>query len=207
MAGRFWASALGLDFHLRTNGDVRLDGPTAAHTVWVNQVPEPRVVKSRVHLDVHGRGVDELVDLGASVADAVSFRWIVMTDPEGAEFCLFERDEPPDYRLFEVNIDCADHDAQSTWWARALGGVVGSDADEGFSWVSDIPNLPFDGLVFAPVAEPKIVKNRVHLDVVAHDVERLLDVGATVLRAPDEDITWHVLADPEGNEFCVFDHH
>ena len=48
------------------------------------------------------------------------------------------------------------------------------------------------------------MKNRIHWDVTAESVRPLLDAGATVLRAPDDEITWHVLADPEGNEFCCF---
>ena len=57
--------------------------------------------------------------------------------------------------------------------------------------------------MFAPVPEPKTVKNRIHWDVETTDVQALLDRGATVLRGPDDDIDWHVLADPEGNEFCA----
>ena len=52
--------------------------------------------------------------------------------------------------------------------------------------------------------EPKTVKNRIHWDVSAAAVQPLLDAGATLLRARDDEISWHVLADPEGNEFCVF---
>ena len=59
-------------------------------------------------------------------------------------------------------------------------------------------------LVFGDVPEPKTVKNRIHWDVETDDVQRLLDRGATLLRGPDDDIGWHVLADPEGNEFCAF---
>jgi hypothetical protein len=54
------------------------------------------------------------------------------------------------------------------------------------------------------VPEPKAVKNRVHWDLVCDDVDALVAKGATLLRGPDDDIDWHVLADPEGNEFCVF---
>ena len=53
------------------------------------------------------------------------------------------------------------------------------------------------------VPEPKSGKNRVHPDL-RHEVERLLAFGATVLREPADEISWHVLADPTGNEFCVF---
>ena len=55
-----------------------------------------------------------------------------------------------------------------------------------------------------PVPEPKTVKNRIHWDVDADDVQRLVDPGATVLREPDDAVSLDVLADPEGNEFCAF---
>ena len=51
--------------------------------------------------------------------------------------------------------------------------------------------------------EPKTVKNRIHWDVTG-DAEALIAAGASVLRRPDDEIAWTVLADPEGNEFCVF---
>jgi hypothetical protein len=57
---------------------------------------------------------------------------------------------------------------------------------------------------FAHVPEPKTAKNRVHWDVTVADLAPLVDAGATVLREPDDDIDWHMLADPEGNEFCAF---
>jgi hypothetical protein len=67
-----------------------------------------------------------------------------------------------------------------------------------------LPGAPFDYFVFNPVPEPKTVKNRWHCDVVSDDLDGLLDRGATLLRAPDNDVDWHVLADPEGDELCVF---
>ena len=54
-----------------------------------------------------------------------------------------------------------------------------------------------------PVPEDKTGKNRMHLDVWG-DPARLVALGATVIRKRDDEIDWHILADPEGNEFCVF---
>jgi hypothetical protein len=64
--------------------------------------------------------------------------------------------------------------------------------------------MPFEALVFSTVPEPKTVKNRIHWDVHGQ-VEDLLGKGATLLRLRDDEISWDVMADPEGNEFCVFD--
>jgi hypothetical protein len=54
-----------------------------------------------------------------------------------------------------------------------------------------------------PVPEPKTVKNRMHMDIYG-DTPRILAAGGRLLRARGGDIEWDVLADPEGNEFCVF---
>jgi hypothetical protein len=69
-----------------------------------------------------------------------------------------------------------------------------------WSWLTGVPGMPFESWVFQPVPEPKTVKNRIHWDVYG-DVEDLLARGATRLW---EMPRWTVLADPEGNEFCVF---
>ena len=76
--------------------------------------------------------------------------------------------------------------------------------DEGFSTVTDVDNLPGMTIDFGLVPERKTQPNRMHWDVSARSVEPLLDAGATVVRQQGGDIAWHVLADPEGNEFCVF---
>jgi hypothetical protein len=54
------------------------------------------------------------------------------------------------------------------------------------------------------VPEPRTVKNRIHWDVTVSGVAPLVEAGATVLREPGGDISWYVLADPDGNEFCAF---
>ena len=203
--GSFWATAIGLEFHRQETGDAFLTGRTKAHTIWINQVPEPKRYKHRIHLDIHGSSSAQLVDLGASVVDADSFPLDVMADPEGGEFCLFLRERPPVYRLYEMVVDSADHEAISRWWASVLGGEQSSDA-RGFSYIERIPNVPFDNMSFGPVEEAKQTKNRIHLDIVAHDIDELIATGATLLRPMDDEINWNVLADPEGNEFCVFVH-
>src|SRR3954454_24186573 len=83
LLGEFWARALGLELHLQESGDAYLTGPTPAHTVWVNKVPEPKTVKHRVHLDINAGSVEEVASWGATVLDADSFRWTQMADPEG----------------------------------------------------------------------------------------------------------------------------
>ena len=200
--GGFWAAGLGLRPDERL-GPTHLIGPTEQHGLWVNTVPEPKSVKHRVHLDVHARSVEEYQRLGATVLDADSFRWTVMADPEGGEFCAFVRDEVPDYRLYEIGVDAVDSSATAQWWGKVLDAPVVHD-ERGFSSVHAIEGAPFESLDFVPVPEPKTAKNRIHWDVDTFDLGALVAAGASVVRPAGDDIAWTVLADPEGNEFCAF---
>lgn len=206
LLGRFWAEVLGLELHERGDGVVRLGGPTAQHTVWINPVPEPLTVKQRMHLDVNAASVADVVAAGARVLDDESFPWAVLADPEGGELCVFVREPPVSQRLCEIGVDTASTEsaaAIASWWGSLLGGQVVDD-ERGFSFVHAIPGAPFDSLDFAPVPEPKTVKNRIHLDLLTDDVSALVAAGARVVRPREEEIAWTVLADPDGNEFCAF---
>jgi hypothetical protein len=201
----FWAAALGL--HAESSGaDFRLVDDVPEHTVWVNTVPESRTVKQRVHIDVHVAAVSDLTELGASILDETQ-PWTVLADPEGGELCAFVREPEavPDYRVYEVVVDSADPAAIAAWWAQRYAAEVCHDRDRGFSWIDGAPGMPWS-MVFQWVPEPKTVKNRVHWDVWG-ETEAFLAAGAQMLRSRDEEIGWDVLADPEGNEFCVFTRH
>jgi hypothetical protein len=204
VAADFWSRALNLSVERR--GEVRLltDG-VVEHSVWINPVPEPKTVKHRVHLDVNVVSVADLLALGASVVDD-SQPWTVLVDPEGGELCAFVRD-PEELahrlRLYEVVIDSADPDRIGGWWAERFGVEVQHGDEDDFCWIEGGPGMPW-GMVFTRVPEPKTAKNRVHWDVWG-DAAGLVAAGATLLRAPDDEIDWTVLADPEGNEFCVFE--
>ena len=124
-------------------------------------------------------------------------------------------------RWYSVIVDCRDVAAQARWWAEALDWQIIYEApdEQGVvpRWASEerLRATPWNevppGLVFVPVPEGKQVKNRLHLDLAPHvsddreaEIERLLAMGATrVDVGQGEDVTWEVLADPEGNEFCV----
>jgi hypothetical protein len=105
----------------------------------------------------------------------------------------------------QLVVDARDPVALGRWWCEALGWVVVND-DPGEYEIRPAPDrLP--GLLFAQVPEGKIVKNRLHLDFRPEDrdaeVARLLDLGATHADVGQGEQSWVVLADPEGNEFCV----
>jgi hypothetical protein len=124
----------------------------------------------------------------------------VLADPEGGELCAFTREQVGDYRLYEICVDCVDAEPVARWWAERFGATVRAAEGNAYYYVDGIPGAPFDGMVFESVPEPKTVKNRIHWDVYG-DVDDFLAVGATHLWDTKR---WTVLADPEGNEFCVF---
>jgi predicted enzyme related to lactoylglutathione lyase len=106
----------------------------------------------------------------------------------------------------EVTLDCSDLDAAAAFWSTALRCSI--------DHVIEGPHVSLHGggivLSLQWVAEPKTVKNRMHLDLLVDDLEpevrRLEALGATRLTpAAREEFgqVWFVLADPEGNEFCV----
>lgn len=111
--------------------------------------------------------------------------------------------------ITEINIDCANTECVAHFWADVLGWQVQQKDD--FLWMSETGD-PTDGgliLVFAKVPEPKTVKNRVHIDISpsgsdqAVETERLIALGARRVDIGQGDVPWVVLADPEGNEFCL----
>ncbi|HZG03858.1 MAG TPA: VOC family protein [Streptomyces sp.] len=111
-------------------------------------------------------------------------------------------------RLKDLVVDANDHQALADWWCAALGyerrRPLGHPPPPP-EWPVAIHHPHDAGPViwFNSVPEPKTVKNRVHFDVWG-DTEELLALGATMVRRRDREIEWDVLADPEGNEFCVF---
>ena len=197
----FLAPLLGLAVEERRPAVLRLGDGVADHVVWLNLVGEERTVKNRVHLDVHVAALDDVLAAGARVLDDTQ-PWAVLTHDQAGELCAFvrapERLRP--YRLYELVVDCADPRRVAAWWADRFGVAVQDDGEN--VWLEGGDGPPWE-LVLAAVPEPKRVKNRVHWDVVGSTAE-LLDAGATLLRARDDEIGWDVLADVEGNEFCVF---
>jgi hypothetical protein len=109
-------------------------------------------------------------------------------------------------------IDAADPWSQAHWWAQVLDDFVLDDTemapDDEECWLAGPDDRE---LIFLRVPEPKTVKNRMHVCLRPTDrsreeeVERILGLGATLVddRRTAPDRGWAVLADPEGNEFCV----
>jgi len=114
--------------------------------------------------------------------------------------------------LLAVVVDCADSLEQARWWADVLGHRVTERNTDEYE-VSD-PSGGGTPLYFMNVPEPKSGKNRLHVDItvegpLVEEVDHLIGAGANLIELrqdpgtlanPD---TWAVMADPEGNEFCV----
>lgn len=200
----FWAQALGLAPH--AEHEHWLIGDQPEKTIWINTVAEPKTAKNRAHLDLAVGSIAELEKLGATVVspETDEQHWTVMADPEGGEFCAFVRDTVPSYRPFEIIVDSADPESAARWWGGVFGGDVTHDEDKPWWWLEEVPGSPYLYWVFNPVPEPKTTKNRVHWDVTADALQPVLDAGAVLIRPADDEIGWHICADPEGNEFCVF---
>jgi predicted enzyme related to lactoylglutathione lyase len=122
-------------------------------------------------------------------------------------------------RIKDVVVDSGHPAALARFWAAVLDGYEIAPYDEaeiarlratGINDIEDDPGVMVEGPVGAPrlcfqrVPEPKTVKNRVHLDLRADDLDaevaRLVALGATLL---SREAHWTTLLDPEGNEFCV----
>jgi hypothetical protein len=170
-----------------------------------------------VHLDLRLAAPDPepLVDAGAVVVrePGDAHRWWVLADPDGNTFCAMPP-AAPEWGLravdlptpFELVVDSVAPEPQARWWAARTGGTAATRPGATFWWVEGAAGFPWLYWVFTAVPEPRTVKNRMHWDVSLRDSDprSLLDAGATLLRAPDDEIGWWVLADPEGNEFCAF---
>jgi hypothetical protein len=137
-------------------------------------------------------------------------------------------------RHLQIAIDCADPDLLAEFWIEALGYAPYAPPDGSADWAAfsakeahdpgerwriiGDPDMVGPPVLFHTVAEAKVVKNRVHLDVsaprdgsstddiavVEAEASRLMELGARRLRSGDDDGGFYiVMEDPEGNEFCL----
>jgi predicted enzyme related to lactoylglutathione lyase len=219
-SARWWADALGWSVIASAPGEAEVApaGEARVPALVFLEVPEPKTVKNRIHLDLasedaasQAQTVERLIASGATPVDIGQHDvpWVVLADPDGNELCVLDpRDR---YRgagsLASVVIDAHDPPALARFWAVAIGWTISTDVD-GFTSLRHPGGRPPD-LDFVAVTDAKVVKNRVHLDVAAPggdvhaEVDRLIALGAAPVDIGQGDVPWVVLADPEGNEFCV----
>ena len=220
---RFWSEATGWPITYDADDEKVVEPPDGSPGLVLDivQVDDPKVGKNRVHLDLNPRTEEEqaarvqrLVGLGARPADIgqQDVPWVVLADPEGNELCVLDpRDEYAGTGpVAAVVLDTLDPRGLAEFWAAATGWTI-QRTEDSYATLAAPGGVPGPRLELIRVEEPKLVKNRWHLDVApraaddqAAEVARLKGLGATdadVGQGPDH--TWVVLADPEGNEFCV----
>ena len=110
-------------------------------------------------------------------------------------------------RFTELVVDCGDPATLARFWAAVLDYRI-DDSEEDFVEIAGPPDSG-PTILFAKVPEEKTVKNRLHIDVNPRDrdqaaeVDRIIGLGARRADVGQGDVSWVVLTDPEGNEFCV----
>jgi predicted enzyme related to lactoylglutathione lyase len=220
--GRWWAETLGwkvVHADAREVAIVPSGGPEVLEALVFVPVPEPKSGKNRVHLDVASTTfadqsdiVQRVIARGAQRADIGQrdVSWVVLRDPEGNEFCVL----PPEDRFVDIGtlaavvVDAHDPVTLARFWAEASGWHVSVSSHLVATLRHPTGRPP--ALDIVAVEAPTPGKNRLHLDVapaldddLEREVERLLRLGAEPADVGQRDVTWAVLRDPEGNEFCV----
>ncbi|HEV3309408.1 MAG TPA: VOC family protein [Chloroflexota bacterium] len=223
----FWAAALRWDIDDETQGVISLV-PTDGTRFCVDfaLVSERKPVgQNRLHLDLTSTSIDDqqesvasLIELGAchiDIGQRPEEGHVVLADPEGNEFCIIE---PENKFLAGCGrlgaINCEGTREVGYFWSAALGWPLVWDQDEETAIRAPTPGgYPGTGPLITwgggPLT-PKIGKNRLHLDIAPEEhvdqgaeADRLISLGATPIDIGQGDVNWVVMADPDGNEFCV----
>ncbi|CAN5413748.1 VOC family protein [soil metagenome] len=219
--GQFWADALGWSISSEGPGVTNLEPPgfdwpdPAAVCIDVVTVPDPETVVYRAHLELASSSdehraelVRRLTRLGAtSVAGSEAD---MLADPEGNVFRVLEpreiyRDTGP---IAAVVVECVSPRVLAQFWGEATDWTLLELNDEHARLRSSAGVGPY--LEFIHTAGRASVRSRVHLDLKPYarddqeaEVVRLRELGATEIDIGQGDVSWRVLTDPEGNEFCV----
>jgi predicted enzyme related to lactoylglutathione lyase len=224
---RFWAALLGWSVVYQDDGEIDVRAPEDVGwllDVVFGDVAAPRTSRNRVHLDLASTSaadqaaiVERARDLGAQSVDIGQrdVPWEVLADPEGNEFCVLEpRDEYRDSGgIAAVVMEAADPVSLAEFWSAATGWRVTKRISVPAGTFVGMPPANGRGpwLEFQPSNRPKTAElNRIHLDVAPHasddqaaEVERLRRLGGRSIDIGQGDVPWEVMADPEGNEYCV----
>ncbi len=218
---RFWAAALRWDVDDESNDGIGLlptDG--TRFQILFLPVPEKKEGRNRLHLDLTTTSIDDqeatvagLLELGGrhiDVGQRPDEDHVVLADPEGNEFCVIgpENSFLADCERFG-SITCDGTVEVGYFWSEALGWPLVWDQDQETAIRGPDRTGPLITWGGPPVA-PKIRKNRLHLDIAPPkhadqqvEVDRLVALGATRVDIGQGDASWVVMADPDGNEFCV----
>ena len=217
---RFWAGLLGRQVIVDPPHGAALP-PSDDRGFRVRFLPtdEPKVGPNRIHFDLTSTSLEDQqqkvataialggrhIDIGQTPED----QHVVLADPEGNEFCVIEPDNGflADTDLIGA-VNCDGSQAVGYFWSEALGWPLVWDQDE-----ETAIQAPYGGSKISwggPPVAPKTGKNRWHLDIAPPvegdqraEVDRLVSLGARRIDIGQGDVGWVVMADPDGNEFCV----
>lgn len=216
---RFWAGLLGWDITADDDGFELVPTDGTAYGLGFYPTEAQKVGQNQIHFDLTSTSLEgqqqtvaKALELGAQhidIGQTPDDGHIVLADPEGNEFCVIE---PGNNFLADTGfigaINCDGSQAVGYFWSKALGWPLVWDQDEETAIQS-----PLGGSKMAwggPPVAPKTGKNRLHLDIAPPadgdqeaEVERLITLGATRIDIGQGDVSWVVMADPDGNEFCV----
>jgi predicted enzyme related to lactoylglutathione lyase len=217
---RFWAGVLGREMVGDPGHGIELP-PSDDRGFRVRFLPtdEPKVGRNQIHFDLTStsledqrRRVDRALELGGrhlDIGQSPDEGQVVLADPEGNEFCVIEPDNGflADTDLIGA-VNCDGSQAVGYFWSEALGWPLVWDQDE-----ETAVQAPYGGSKITwggPPVAPKTGKNRWHLDIAppadgdqGAEVDRLVSLGARRIDIGQGEVGWVVLADPDGNEFCV----
>jgi predicted enzyme related to lactoylglutathione lyase len=215
----FWAAALRWDVDDNLDQIALVPTDDTRFGIRFPAVSGTKAGQNRLHFDLTTTSIEDqhesvarLVGLGArhiDIGQRPDEGHVVLADPEGNEFCIIE---PGNNFLAGCgrlgSVTCDGTRAAGYFWSAALGWPLVWDQDEETAIrAPDVtgPLITWGG----PPLAPKIGKNRLHLDIAPDhgdlqaEVDRLVSLGATPIDIGQGDVDWVVMADPDGNEFCV----
>jgi predicted enzyme related to lactoylglutathione lyase len=218
--GRFWAGVLGWAMaDDPQDGIALLPSDDTGFRIRLLPTQEPKAGQNRMHLHLTSSSLDDqqstvtrALGLGGrhlDIGQGPEEEHVVLADPEGNEFCVIE---PGNNFLadcgFVGELTCDGSQEAGYFWSEALGWPLVWDQDLETSIRSPHggPKISWGG----PPVAPKTGKNRLHFDLAppVHgdqqaEVDRLVSLGATRIDIGQGEVGWVVMADPDGNEFCV----
>jgi predicted enzyme related to lactoylglutathione lyase len=215
----FWAGVLGWDLSGLPDGGVALlPNDDTGFRIEFFPTKAPKTVPNQMHFDLRSVSTEEqqatvarALELGGrhlDIGQGPDADHVVLADPEGNEFCVIEAGNN---FLANAGIGALSSDGLQDvgyFWSKALDWPLIWDQDEETAIQSPQggPIISWGG----PPVREKTAKNRLHFDLAppadgdqAAEVERLISLGATRIDIGQGDVSWVVMADPGGNEFCV----
>ncbi|MBD0291993.1 MAG: VOC family protein [Jiangellaceae bacterium] len=219
--GTFWSTVTGWPITVAEQDEICVEPPAGLPGVPLVFLPASnrKAGKNRMHLDLRSGSaaeqeatVSRLCELGATFTDVGQgdVPWTVLSDPEGNELCVLEprRQYDGTGAIGAIIMDAFAPGVLASFWSAATGWPVTHGTHDFYALRAADGRGPY--LELLRTADPKVGKNRLHVDVApaadtdqAAEVARLRALGATFVDVGQGDVSWTVLADPEGNEFRV----